>query len=107
MVMKQGEIWWADLGSPAGKRRVLLLSRNEAYAVRELVTIAPVTTRIRQIPSEVPLGIEDGLPKVCVANLDTITMISKSLLTDRLTVLSRAKWQAVESAIRFVFALGT
>jgi mRNA interferase MazF len=58
--MKRGEIWWADLGPPAGRRPVLLLSRDEAYSVRELVTAAPVTTRIRHIPSEVVLGTADG-----------------------------------------------
>ncbi len=51
--MKRGEIWWAELAPPAGRRPVLLLSRNEAYAVRELVMVAPLTTRIRGIPSEV------------------------------------------------------
>ena len=103
--MKQAEIWWADLGSPAGKRPVLLLSRNEAYKVRELVTIAPVTTRIRDIPSEVRLGLEDGVPKTCVINLDTISTVSKNCLIDHLTTLTYEKWQDVKSAIRFVFTL--
>jgi len=61
--MQRGEIWWAELEPPAGRRPVLLLSRDEAYSVRELITVAPVTTRMRRIPSEVPLGLEDGLPK--------------------------------------------
>ena len=61
--MRRGDVWWADLRAPAGRRPVVLLSRNEAYAVRELVTIAPVTTRVRRIPSEVPLSVKDGLPK--------------------------------------------
>ena len=86
--MRRGDVWWADLPAPAGRRPVVLLSRNEAYAVRELVTIAPVTTRVRRIPSEVTLGMEDGLPKPCVANLDTVTTIPKRALTTRLTVLS-------------------
>ena len=61
--MKRGEVWWAEVGPPAGRRPVLLLSRNEAYAVRELVMVAPLTTRIRGIPSEVSLGDEDGVPR--------------------------------------------
>ncbi len=105
--MRQGEIWWAELEPPAGRRPVLLLSRDEACAVRELVTVAPLTTRIRHIPSEVPLGPEDGLPKPCVVNLDIITTIRKSALTDRLAVLDREKWRAVELAILFVFHLKT
>jgi hypothetical protein len=68
--MKRGEVWWADLPPPTGRRPVVLLSRDEAYAVRALVTVASVTTRIRSIPAEVPLGPEDGLPRDCVANLD-------------------------------------
>jgi len=103
--MKRGEIWWAELTPPAGRRPVLLLSRNEAYVVRELVTVAPVTTRMRHIPSEVPLGPEDGLPKSCVANLDTITTIAKRSLQERLAILSSQKLKAVEAALHFALGL--
>ncbi|MFH0769150.1 MAG: type II toxin-antitoxin system PemK/MazF family toxin [Chloroflexota bacterium] len=99
--MKRGEIWWAELEPPVGRRPVLLLSRAEAYSVRELVTVAPVTTRVRNIPSEVPLSVEDGLPKPCVVNLDTITTIAKASLRDRLTTLSAEKLRAVEVALHF------
>ena len=102
--MRRGEIWWAELEPPVGRRPVLLLSRNEAYSVRSLVTVAPVTTRIRGIPSEVPLGIDDGLPQDCVANLDTITTIPKDCLRSRLVVLSVKKLKEIEAAI--YFALG-
>ena len=104
--MKRGEIWWAELVPPARRRPVLLLSRDEAYLVRELVTIAPITTRIRNIPTEVPLGLEDGLPRSCVVNLDTITTIAKSNLTDRLAVLSTDKVKAVETALHFALGMG-
>jgi mRNA interferase MazF len=103
--MKRGEIWWADLGPPAGKRPVLLLSRDEAYSVRELITVAPVTTRVRHIPSEVQLGIEDGVPKPCAVNLDIITTIAKTNLRDRLTTLSPEKLKAVETALHFALGM--
>ncbi len=103
--MKRGEIWWAELAPPAGRRPVLLLSRDEAYTIRELVIVAPVTTRIRHIPSEVPLGPEDGLPKPCVVNLDTITTIAKATLRDKLTTLSPEKLKAVEVALHFALGL--
>lgn len=103
--MKRGEIWWAELPPPAGRRPVLLLSRDEAYAVREFVTVAPVTTRRRNIPSEVSLGLDDGLPKVCVVNLDTITTIGKSRLSQRLAVLSYQRLEQVEIALRFALGL--
>ncbi len=67
--------------------------------------MAPVTTRIRHIPSEVPLGIDDGMPQDCVANLDTITTIPKDCLQNRLTTLSAKKLKEVESAIRFALGL--
>ncbi len=102
--MRRGEIWWAELTSAVGRRPVLLLSRNEAYEVRELVTVAPLTTRIRHIPSEVPLLPEDGLPRECVVNLDTITTIVKKSLRERLVPLSAEKLKAVETAL--LFALG-
>jgi len=103
--MRRGELWWAELPAPAGKRPVVLLSRNEAYAVRELITVAPVTTRIRQIPTEVPLGSEEGLPKRCVANLDTITTIPKGTLTERISALPAVKLSEVERALRFALGL--
>jgi mRNA interferase MazF len=103
--MKRFEIWWAELDPPAGRRPVLLLSRNEAYSIRELITVAPVTTRIRDIPSEVPLGIEDGLPRPCVINLDIITTIAKASLRERVTVLTREKQKEVEIALHFVLGM--
>ncbi len=103
--MKRGEVWWADLPPPAGTRPVLLLSRDEAYGVRAQVTVAPVTTRIRGIPVEVPLGPEDGLPKACAANLDSLVTIAKSCLRQRLADLSPEKLRAVNAAVRFALAL--
>jgi mRNA interferase MazF len=101
----RGEVWWADLPAPAGRRPVLLLSRDEAYAVRALVTVAPVTTRIRGIPAEVPLGVRDGMPKECVINLDTIVTVAKSVLRERVASLGPEKCRAVDEAIHFALGL--
>lgn len=103
--MKRGEVWWAELIPPAGRRPVLLLSRNEAYSVRELVMVAPLTTRIRGIPSEVLLEDEDDVPRACVVNLDTIATIAKASLRERLTTLSAEKSRAVEEALHFSLGL--
>jgi len=103
--VRRGEIWWAELASPAGKRPVLLLSRNEAYGVRKLVMVAPLTTRIRGIPSEVSLGDDDGVTRACVIDLDTITRIAKAGLRERLTALSAEKLKAVEEALHFSLGL--
>lgn len=99
--MHKGEVWWANLPSPIGKRPVVLLSRDEAYSVRNAVTIAEVTSTIRNIPVEVNLGKEDGLPKKCVVNLDTIITIRKELLTERIAYLDSEKIDQVNKAIKF------
>jgi len=83
----------------------MLLSRDEAYLVRRLVTVAPITTRVRNIPVEVPLGPEDGLPEACVINLDTIVTIAKSHLKARVIPLSDQKIGEAERALRFALAL--
>lgn len=103
--MRRGDVWWANLDPPMGRRPVVLLSRNEAYDRREMVTIAPVTTQIRHIPGEVPLGPADGLPKPCVANLDTIQTVRKNRVVQRLTTLSSEKVAAVDLAIKFSLGL--
>ena len=84
---------------------MVLLSRDEAYGVRALVTIAPVTTRVRGIAAEVPLGPGDGLPRPCVVNLDTLTTVPKQLLAERLAVLSPGRIRAIDSAIAFALGL--
>ena len=84
---------------------MILLSRDEAYDVRRLVTVAPVTTRVRGIPVEAPLGPKDGMPREYVANLDTVTTIPKDALRERLAVLSRPKMTAVDAALRFALGL--
>ena len=103
--MRRGEVWWADLPQPYGHRPVLLLSRDEAYLVRNQVIVTPVTTRIRGIPAEVALGPEDGLPRASVANLDVIMTPSKDRIQERITVLSPEKLREVEAAIHFVLGL--
>lgn len=103
--MKRGEVWWANLPPPTGRRPVLLLSRDAAYAVRSLITIAPITRTVRGIPAEVPLGLPDGLPRPCVVNCDSIATISKALLVERIAALGPTKLAAVNAAIRFTLSL--
>jgi len=82
-----------------------LLSRNEAYHIRESVTVAPVTTRLRGIPTEVSLGLREGLRRLGVVNLDSTMTIQKRHLTQRITTLSQVKVEAVNQAIKFALAL--
>jgi mRNA interferase MazF len=103
--MKRGEVWWAHLPAPAGRRPVVLVSRDEAYGVRELVIVVPVTTRVRGIPVEVPLGRDEGLPRRCVANADTVTTVPKATLKEYAGVLAADKATALDAALRFALGL--
>ena len=104
--MRRGEVWWAELPPPVGRRPVLLLSRDAAYSVRTSVTVAIITRTIRNIPTEVYLEQEDGMPAECVVNLDDILTITKSRLTERITTLYPEKMIAVSKAINFALDLG-
>jgi mRNA-degrading endonuclease toxin of MazEF toxin-antitoxin module len=84
---------------------VVLLSRDAAYRVRTSITVGIVTRTARDIPVEVSLGPEDGLPQQCVVNLDDILTIPKARLTERITTLSPQKMTAVNRAIIFALDL--
>jgi mRNA interferase MazF len=103
--MKRGEVWWADLPAPVGRRPVLLLSRDRAYIVRSAVTVGFLTTMIRGIPVEVRLGPADGVPRECVVNLDVINTIPKAALAGVITTLPAGKLLEVEAALRFALDL--
>ena len=103
--MRRGEVWWAELSPPIGRRPVLLLSRDAAYSVRTSAAVAIITRTIRNIPVEVPLGQEDGMPAKCVVNLDDILTIPKSRLAERITTLSVERMTAVAKAIIFALDL--
>jgi mRNA interferase MazF len=103
--MRRGELWWANLPRPIGQRPVVLLSRDTAYDTRELVIVSPVTTRVRGLYTEVPLGPEDGLRRASVANLDVIMTVSKGRLRERISGLSPEKLAAVDAAIHFAMGM--
>jgi mRNA interferase MazF len=103
--MRRGEVWWARLPTPAGRRPVVLVSRDSSYAVRASITVVEVSTTVRGIPSEVPLGKRDGLPKRCVANADSLVTIPKMWLDERVALLAPEKVEALDGALRFSLGL--
>src|SRR5207244_1441261 len=104
-LMRRGEIWWAKMPVPSGRRPVVLASRDVAYAVRSRVTVVEITTRIRGIETEVPLGARDGLPRRCCANADNILTIDKSWLDERVGVLSPDKMRRFDRALSLALGL--
>lgn len=100
--MKRGEIWWADVDK---RRPVVLVSRDEAYAIRANVTVAPITTTVRGFAVEVAVGKKEGLPKRGVINCDAVVTLSKSLLAERAGRLSAAKRAQLDRALAFALGL--
>jgi mRNA interferase MazF len=103
--MKRGEIWWARMPPPAGRRPVVLVSRDSSYAVRSSVTVVVVSRTVRAIPTEVPLGKREGLPARCAANADNLVTIPKSWLDARVASLPKEKVAALDAALSFALAL--
>jgi mRNA interferase MazF len=103
--MRRGEVWWAKLPAPAGRRPVVLVSRDAAYAVRTSVTIAEVATVIRGIPAEVNLGKRDGLPRKCVVNADNLVTVPKVWLESRIAPLRAEKVEELDRALKFSLGL--
>jgi mRNA interferase MazF len=101
-VVTRGELYWADLGPPAGRRPVCVLTRDAAIAVLQTVTCAPITRTIRGIRSEVEVGPEQGLPEVSVISCDNLLTIPQTVLdrapVGRLDEVSRA---ALDGALRY------
>lgn len=104
--MRRGDVYWARLPAPVGRRPVVLVSRDEAYAIKTRLTVVVVTRTVRGIPTEVRLGPAQGLPKVGVANADELVTLPVSLLGERISTLSRAKLEEIDGALRFSLALG-
>jgi len=99
--MKRGEIRWYKFSHPDKKRPVLILTRNSILEYLGEVTIAPITTTVRNIPSEVFLSQTDGMPRKCAINCDHLQSISKGKIGTLLTSLSPAKMKEVGLAIHF------
>jgi len=78
-VVARGEIVWADLGPPAGRRPVCVLTRDAAIEVLTAITCAPITRTIRGTHSEVQVGPEEGLPESSVISCDNLITIPTEL----------------------------
>jgi len=104
LLLKQFDLWWASLPEPAGRRPVLLLSRNDAYSYLNKFVVIEVTSTIRHIAVEVPLGRLEGLPAKCVANCDNIRTVPRSALTKRIGHLPPSRHSEVKRALGHALA---
>lgn len=103
--MKRGEVRWYKFTNPDKKRPVLILTRDSILEYLGEVTVAPVTSTIRDIPSEVVLTKDDGMPRPCAVNCDHIQTVAKGRLGSRIITLSEEKMSDVVKSIGFALNL--
>jgi mRNA interferase MazF len=102
--VNRGDICWYTFKPPDKKRPVLILTRDSAIAVLHSVTVAPITSTIRGIPTEVVLTKTEGLPTTCAANFDNLQTVPKSHIGNRIARLTMQKMKEAGAATSF--ALG-
>ena len=103
--MKRGEVRWYKVKSPYKKRPVVILTRNTILEYLGEVTIAPVTSTIREIPSEVLLSKDDGMQNDCAINCDHLQTVSKANIGTLITTLSKEKLFEIRNAVFFALNL--
>jgi mRNA interferase MazF len=87
--VRRGEVWWAS-DPESGRRPHLVLTRDRAIPVLNAVIAVPATRTVRGIPTEVPLGPEDGMPAECALTLDNIAVLPKGFFVERICTLEPA-----------------
>ena len=103
--MKRGEVRWYKFKEPDKMRPVLILTRDSILEYLGEVTVVPVTSTIREIPSEVFLSEQDDMPRDCAVNCDHIQTVSKGKVGGLITTLSNEKLANVRDAIIFALYL--
>jgi len=96
--VNRGEVWWVE-HPDIGRRPGCVLTRTRAIPVLRSVLVAPATRTIRGIPTEVFLDKVDGMPEECVLSLDSVAVVPKSMLTERITTLSPQRVEEVCRAL--------
>jgi len=100
----RGDVRFYNFSPPDKKRPVVVLTRESAVSYLSTVTVAPITSAIRGVPSEVVLNEEDGMKAPCAVNLHNVTTISQDRLGKRVIHLSALRMREICTAMRF--ALG-
>jgi len=97
----RGDVRLYQFAAPDKKRPVLVLTRNSAIGYLATVTLAPITSTVRGVPSEVVLSEEDGMKSSCAVNLHNAITISQDRLGKRVAQLNSSRMSEVCSALRF------
>lgn len=103
--MRRGDVCWFSFQPPDKRRPVLILTRDSAIPFLHSVSVAPITSTVRGVPSEVVLTPDDGMPQACAVNFYNIQTVSKQKLGERITALSARKLAEVAAAAAFALGL--
>jgi mRNA interferase MazF len=102
--MENGEVRWYAFSPPDKRRPVVILTRNSAIRFLSTVTVAPVTSTVRGIPTEAVLDEGDGLKGICAVNLDHVQTVSKAKIGGFIAKLNQRKMAEIREAL--LFAMG-
>ena len=97
----RGDVRIFSFAPPDKKRPVVVLTRNSAIDYLSTVTVAPITSTIRGVPSEVALDEQDGMKSPCAVNLHNAATIPKERLGKRVAQLSPSRMDEICGALRF------
>jgi len=103
--MNRGDVRWYRFKSPDKKRPVVILTRNSILDYLGEVTVVPITSTIREIPSEVLLSKRDGMHNDCAINCDHLQTVSKDKIGSLIATLSQEKLFEIRKAVCFALAL--
>ena len=99
----RGEVWWGEL-QDLGRRPFLIMTRPSAIPVLNQLVAAPVTRTVRNIPTELRLGPDDGMPEECAASFDNLRVVPKVLLSERICTLEPDRLALACAALRTALA---
>jgi mRNA interferase MazF len=100
----RAEVRWYKFDHPDKRRPVVVLTRETALGYLKEVTVAPITSTVRDIPTEFVLTAADGMPSDCAVNLDHIQTVGKGRLGSLVATLDESKMKEIRRAL--LFALG-
>ena len=103
--MQRGEVWWAALPSPESPHPVVLLSPTRVMQRRRRISVVPVTSTVRGLPTEVGLDERDGMRRPCVAAAHDVVTIDKRALLQAITTLSDDRMADIERALHVALGI--
>ena len=100
--MRRGEVYWADLPDPAGRRPVVVVGRGESLRRLPRVLVAPVSSNVRRLDSEVPVGTAEGIPHPSTVQCDALQSIHRQEIeTHPIGSLDSVKMRLLDDALRY------